>query len=70
MARQTGVVKCWPQNYGFIIPDDGSGDIFCHEISIVKQIDVVGYRKLRKGEKVEFEIGMSTEYEHKDKRAV
>lgn len=50
---QTGTVK-WFNNakgYGFILPDDGSGDIFAH----YSAIDMDGYKTLKAGQNVAFE---------------
>lgn len=50
----TGVVK-WFSNakgYGFILPDEGGDDVFAHFSAI--QMD--GYRSLKQGQKVEFEL--------------
>lgn len=50
---QTGTVK-WFNNakgYGFILPDDGSGDIFAH----YSAIDMEGYKTLKAGQNVMFE---------------
>lgn len=49
----TGVVKWFnsTKGYGFIAPDDGSGDLFVHFSAIEGQ----GYRELVEGQKVEFE---------------
>ncbi|MHC4123758.1 MAG: cold-shock protein [Planctomycetota bacterium] len=49
----TGTVK-WFDNrkgYGFIVPDDGTEDIFVHYSSITGD----GYRSLDEGQKVEYE---------------
>ena len=49
-----GSVK-WFSNqkgYGFITPDDGSKEIFVHHTAIQGE----GYRSLRDGEKVEFDM--------------
>ncbi len=49
-----GKVK-WFSNkkgYGFIEKDDGSGDIFVHH----SEIDMTGFRTLKEGEQVSFEI--------------
>ena len=49
-----GTVK-WFNNgkgYGFIGPDDGSKDIFVH----YSAIQIEGYKGLREGQKVEYEI--------------
>lgn len=50
----TGTVK-WFSNqkgYGFIIPDQGVEDIFVH----FSVIEMDGYRTLKPGQKVEFDI--------------
>ena len=52
-AMQTGVVK-WFNNakgYGFILPDEGNGDIFAHYSSI----NMPGYKTLKAGQLVSFE---------------
>jgi len=50
----TGVVK-WFNNakgYGFVTPDQGDQDIFVH----FSAIDMDGYKTLKEGQRVEFEI--------------
>jgi CspA family cold shock protein len=50
---RTGTVK-WFNNtkgYGFILADDGSGDIFAH----YSAIDMDGYKTLKAGQSVQFE---------------
>ncbi len=50
----TGVVK-WFNNakgYGFVTPDDGEQDVFVH----FSAIEMEGYRTLKEGQRVEFEI--------------
>ena len=50
----TGTVK-WFNNakgYGFVTPDNGDQDIFVH----FSAIDMEGYRTLKEGQKVEFEV--------------
>ena len=49
-----GVVK-WFSNtrgYGFISPDDGEDDVFAH----FSAIEADGYRSLKSGQRVEFEV--------------
>lgn len=49
-----GTVK-WFNNakgYGFIVPEDGGGDVFAHYTAIA----MVGYRTLQAGEVVEFDL--------------
>lgn len=51
--QQTGIVK-WFNNakgYGFILPDDGEGDIFAHYSSI----EMEGYKTLKAGQLVAFD---------------
>lgn len=50
----TGTVKWFnPQmGWGWIAPDDGSSDVFVHFSGIV----TAGYKTLREGEEVSFEI--------------
>lgn len=50
----TGTVK-WFSNakgYGFISPDTGDEDVFAH----FSAIEAEGYRTLKEGQKVEFDI--------------
>jgi CspA family cold shock protein len=50
---QSGIVK-WFNNakgYGFIVPEDGSEDIFVH----YSTIDGTGFKTLKEGQPVQFE---------------
>lgn len=50
----SGTVK-WFSNakgYGFILPDDGVEDVFAH----FSAIEMEGYKTLKQGQKVEFEL--------------
>ena len=49
-----GTVKWFSdeKGYGFITPEDGSKDVFVHHSSIQGQ----GFKSLREGEKVAFEV--------------
>jgi CspA family cold shock protein len=40
------------KGYGFITPDDGSKDLFCHQ----SEIQMEGFRTLREGQAVEFAV--------------
>ena len=49
-----GTVKWFSseKGYGFIIPDDGSTDLFVHHTGIVGE----GFKTLDEGEKVSYEV--------------
>lgn len=50
----TGTVK-WFNNskgYGFVTPDSGDQDVFVH----FSAIEMEGYKTLKEGQKVEFEV--------------
>jgi CspA family cold shock protein len=50
----TGIVK-WFNNakgYGFVTPDDGEQDVFVH----FSAIEMEGYRTLKEGQRVVFEV--------------
>lgn len=50
----TGSVKWFndAKGYGFISPDDGGKDVFCHHTAIQSE----GFRSLQEGQKVEYEV--------------
>jgi CspA family cold shock protein len=50
----TGTVKWFNESkgYGFIAPDDGSGDVFVH----FSAIQAKGFRTLVEGQKVNYEV--------------
>ena len=50
----TGTVKWFndSKGFGFITPDGGGDDLFAHFSAIVDD----GYKSLKEGEKVEFEV--------------
>jgi len=51
--RLTGRVKWFnaKKGYGFIVPDDGSEELFVH----YSDIEIDGFKTLRQGEEVTFE---------------
>ncbi len=50
----TGTVKWFnaSKGFGFIVPDDGSAEVFVHH----SNIEVEGYRSLNEGQKVQYEL--------------
>ena len=50
----TGVVKWFNETkgFGFITPDDGGEDVFAHS----SQIQMAGFRTLKEGQRVSFEV--------------
>jgi CspA family cold shock protein len=50
----SGTVKWFnaEKGFGFIVPDDGSQDLFAH----YSAIEASGYRSLEEGQKVTFEV--------------
>ncbi len=56
-VQKSGRVKWFDpkKGYGFIEAEDGSGDVFVHYSDIVGK----GYRTLREGERVRFEVVQS-----------
>jgi len=50
----TGTVKWFndTKGFGFITPDEGGKDVFCHQTAI----QASGHRSLAEGQKVEFEV--------------
>ncbi len=55
MSAQTGTVKWFndAKGYGFIESDNGGGDLFVHHSGITMD----GFRTLKEGQRVEFEVG-------------
>jgi CspA family cold shock protein len=54
MPKHAGRVKWFDEKkgFGFIIPDEGNKDIFVHHTSIMMD----GFRSLKEGERVEFDL--------------
>jgi CspA family cold shock protein len=50
----TGIVKWFndAKGFGFITPDGGGKDVFCHQTVIQS----TGFRSLTEGQKVEFDV--------------
>lgn len=57
MERLTGRVKWFnsQKGYGFIVPDNGGKELFVH----FSAIESSGYKTLKEGQRVEFEIEQS-----------
>jgi len=57
LERLTGRVKWFnsQKGFGFIVPDNGSKDLFVHYSSIKSE----GYKSLREEQKVEYEVEKS-----------
>ena len=53
-VKVTGKVKWFNESkgYGFITPDDGGKDLFCHQ----SEIRMEGFRTLAEGQAVEFDM--------------
>lgn len=66
-AVPTGVVKWFSdqKGYGFIAPDDGGKDIFVHHSGI----DGEGFKSLKEGDKVQYEVTQSPKGEQATKIA-
>lgn len=54
MSQQTGTVKWFnpTKGFGFIVPDDGSKDVFVH----ISAVEKAGMQSLFEGQKVRFEL--------------
>lgn len=63
----TGTVKWFSdqKGYGFITPDDGGKDIFVHHTGI----EGAGFKSLREGDKVQYEVTQSPKGEQATKVA-
>lgn len=61
----SGVVKWFSdqKGYGFITPDSGGKDVFVHHSGI----DGAGFKSLKEGDKVEYEITQSAKGEQATK---
>jgi len=55
VTMATGIVKWFnaEKGYGFIMPDDGSKDLFAHYSEIRSE----GYKSLQENQRVTFEVG-------------
>jgi len=55
MEKKNGKVCWFNGNYGFITPDDGSQDLFCHWSNIVDEPGK--FKTLTAGQKVSYVLG-------------
>ena len=65
MSEKLKGAVCWmssKRGYGFITRADGGGDIFMHYSNILMD----GFKTLKQGQRVEFELGKN----HKGQQAV
>ncbi|MFF0284503.1 cold shock domain-containing protein [Rhodococcus aetherivorans] len=62
VAAAHGVVRWFDgrKGFGFIAPDDGGADLFVE----YTDIECPGYRALRDGQEVEFEVGLGARGRH------
>lgn len=62
MGQETGIVKWFDQKkgYGFITPDDGSGDLFIH----ISAVEKAGLKTLQEKQALAFdrEVGKQGKY--------
>jgi cold shock protein len=52
MIRSTGTVKWFSGQYGFIVPDDHTKDVFVH----LSAVERAGLTTLREGERISYEL--------------
>ncbi len=65
--RHTGTLKFYnnARQFGYVVPDDGSDDVFLHISAVKKCPDLYEDDVLRKGQRLEYEIASNSRQDGK-----